>query len=105
MGYRYGTETGTILTVATNLRLRPEAESALREAAERLGRSQQELIREAVNNYLGVSREGADRRPPDPLRAAGIVRAPREPFRRARRLLDLPGGITTEGLLDRGERL
>lgn len=40
--------------MATNLRLRPEAETALRKEAERTGRSQQDLIREALDRYLSI---------------------------------------------------
>ena len=46
--------------MATNLRLRPDAARALREAAERTNRSQQDLIREAVDLYLGLGQEQTD---------------------------------------------
>ncbi|WP_394770128.1 hypothetical protein [Lacisediminihabitans sp.] len=94
--------------MATNLRLRPEAETALREESERTGRSQQELLREAVDQFLGL----AERPVPSPrsrdsiedLIARGMLRPAREPFRRARRRLKLPEGVTSIDLLDREDR-
>jgi len=38
------------------------------------------------------------------LVAAGVVRPPAEPFRRAQRLLELPEGVTSLDLLDREDR-
>jgi hypothetical protein len=96
--------------MATNLRLRPDAEAALREESERTGRSQQELLREAVDQFLGL----AERPVPSPSRsrdsvedliARGILRPAREPFRRARRRLTLPEGVTSLDLLDREDRI
>ena len=84
--------------MATNLRLRPAAEVALRAASERSGRSQQELIREAVDGYLGLSTV-------DPPVNSGIVRAPRSALRRVDRLLTLPAGVTSLDLLDRDDRI
>jgi predicted transcriptional regulator len=40
--------------MAMNLRLSPEAEAALRAEADRANRSQQDLIRDAVDQYLGL---------------------------------------------------
>ena len=40
--------------MATNLRLNEKATSALRDASLRTGRSQQDIIRAAVDNYLGL---------------------------------------------------
>ncbi len=37
-----------------NLRLSPEAEEAVRREAERTGRSQHEVIREAIGRHLGL---------------------------------------------------
>lgn len=91
--------------MATNLRLRPEAETALREAAERSGRSQQDLIREAVDRYLGLDMVRPNRDSLDELIRKGVVRPPREPYRRADRLLTLPPGVTSLDLLDREDRI
>lgn len=89
--------------MATNLRLRPETETALREEAERSGRSQQELIREALDRYLGIGvRPGAHSM--DELIANGTVIRPRVPYRRPHRLLQLPDGVTSLDLLDREDR-
>ena len=89
--------------MATNLRLRPAAEDALRAAAERTGRSQQDLIREAIDQYLELveARQHTDY---DQLVAAGLVIPSRIPFRRATTKLTLPEGVTTADLLDREDR-
>lgn len=88
--------------MATNLRLREELEVALRERAERTGRSQQELIREALERYLGLGN------PRDisieELIARGVVRPAREPMRHSDHLLTLPPGVTSLDLLDREDR-
>lgn len=89
--------------MATNLRLAPEIETALREEAARTGRSQQEIIRTALERHLRLVPE-----PPveklDPLVLSGRVRAPRTPFRRALALLELPEGVTSLDLMDRDDR-
>ncbi|MBN9150626.1 MAG: ribbon-helix-helix protein, CopG family [Micrococcales bacterium] len=90
--------------MATNLRLRPETEAALRAESERTGRSQQELIREALDQYLRLSATAPAPRSMADLVAAGVVRPPDEPFRRAQRLLELPEGVTSLDLLDREDR-
>lgn len=90
--------------MATNLRLRPEAENALRKESERTGRSQQDLIREALDRYLSI---GTPRPVPssiDELIASGALLPAREPYRRASRLLELPEGVTSLDLLDREDR-
>ena len=46
--------------MATNLRLSPESARALQDAARASGRSQQELIREALDQYLGLRSESAE---------------------------------------------
>ena len=89
--------------MATNLRLRAETENALRAEAERTGRSQQELIREALDRYLGV-RVTPGSRSMDRLIASGAVIPPEVPYRRPHRLITLPDGITSLDLLDREDR-
>jgi predicted transcriptional regulator len=91
--------------MATNLRLRPETEAALRAEAERTGRSQQQLIREALDEYLKLRPTALASRSMDELIAAGVVRPAKVPFRRAHRLLELPDGVTSLDLLDRENRL
>ena len=86
--------------MATNLRLPAETERALRQRSERTGRSQQDLIRAALDEYLGLV--PASTATLDELIAAGVVTAPR-PVRQATRLT-LPPGMTTEQLLDREDR-
>ena len=92
------------LIMATNLRLRPEAETALRKESERTGRSQQDLIREALDRYLSI---GTPRPAPssiDELIASGALLLAREPYRRPHRRLTLPPGVTSLDLLDREDR-
>ncbi len=91
--------------MATNLRLRSETEDALRAEAQRTGRSQQELIREAVDRYLGLVPDIAVTGQEDPLLISGAVRAPRVPYQRPRHRLTLPSGMTTADLLDRADRM
>jgi len=89
--------------VATNLRLRPATEAALRDAAERTGRSQQDLIREAVDQYLehGLAPKRSSLQQ---LIDAGLVVPSRIPYRRAENPITLPEGMTTADLLDRDDR-
>ncbi|SDT44294.1 ribbon-helix-helix protein, CopG family [Jiangella sp. DSM 45060] len=102
--------------MATNLRLRPEAVAALRAEAERSGRSQQDVLRAAVDSYLGIDTGlGAEpvhrREAPEgageleQLVAARMVRPPRTPYRRPSRRLTLPSGVTSAELLDRDDRV
>ena len=91
--------------MATNLRLRPETEAALRERAESTGRSQQELIREALDQFLGLtSRPDVAPGSIADLIARGVLIAPREPYRRPHRRLTLPESVTSIDLLDREDR-
>lgn len=85
--------------MATNLRLSEAAARALRQAAEATGRSQQDLLREAVDRYLGLDSPGADRQR---ARAAGLVR-PGTPFRDVTPTVRLPRGVTTRDLLQRDD--
>lgn len=89
--------------MATNLRLRPEAEDALRRESQRTGRSQQELIREAIDRYLDVRLADANTKRPT-LVERGLGLPPRSPMRAAVRLISLPDGITSLDLLDRNDR-
>jgi hypothetical protein len=88
--------------MATNLRLSAEAEAALRAEAQRTGRSQQDLLREAVARYLGMlpGQSGID-----PLIAHGKVDPPRVPYRDVRPTLRLGQGERSVDLLDREDRL
>lgn len=91
--------------MATNLRLRPDAEEAVRREAERTGRSQQELIREAVDQYLKLSATDDPRSDAESLVASGIVLPPRSPFRQVTPSLSLPEGKSSVDLLGRDDRL
>ena len=99
---------GTVRGMATNLRLSHEAEEAVRAEARRSGRSQQEVIRAAINRYLSLAPEeegGQQKSDLDQLIAAGLVRPPRTPYRRPRRRLRLTDGVTSADLLDRSDRI
>lgn len=84
-----------------NLRLRPEVAEALRAESERTGVSQQEILRRAVDDHLGLAAAARSRRLPD------WVEPPRQVFRDVVPRVALPEGITSEQILDdlRAERL
>lgn len=84
--------------MAMNLRLSEATARALREAAAATGRSQQELLREAVDQYLGLTSPARDR---ERARAAGLVRAGTS-FRDVAPTVRLPHTTTGE-LLDRDD--
>jgi hypothetical protein len=86
--------------MATNLRLSARTAQALREASHRSGRSQQELLREAVDRYLGLDEAATDR---ERAIALGVVKRP-TPFQDIRPTIALPTGLTSLDLLDRDDR-
>jgi len=90
--------------MATNLRLRPDAEEALRAAAERSGRSQQDLLREAVDRYLDLDADPSIPRSREALIVTEGVLVPRVPYRRVRPSLSAPGTPSLD-LLDRTDRI
>lgn len=93
--------------MATNLRLRSEVELALRAEAERTGRSQQDLIREAIEVALGLRADDRrDRERAELLASRGILTA-RLSFRELAEadLTRLPKGTSSDDLLDREDRL
>jgi hypothetical protein len=83
--------------MSTNLRLDERAAAALRAAAAKSGRSQQELLREAVNRYLGLDAAQNSR---DLALAKGLVKAP-TPMRDVEPEIHLAPGMGTLDLLDR----
>ncbi len=85
--------------MATNLRLSPETARALQEAARRSGRSQQDLIRDAVEQYLGIAPTSGER---ERLIAAGAIK-PGTPFEDVEPWVTLPAGVSSRDLLDRDE--
>ncbi|MGH3870608.1 MAG: ribbon-helix-helix protein, CopG family [Pseudonocardiaceae bacterium] len=89
--------------MATNLRLRPDAEAALRAEAERSGRSQQEILRDALDRYLDLA--GEDSPSGDALLRSGTLLPPRTRYRRVTPRRTLPTGTTSLDLLNRAERL
>ncbi|MBC8090392.1 MAG: hypothetical protein H7Y15_00265 [Pseudonocardia sp.] len=87
--------------MAVNLRLRPDAEEALRREGERSHRSQQEVLRAAVDRYLGLDDPAASA--VHDLIATGRVRPPRSPYRKVRPRES--SEVPSLELLDRADRL
>ncbi len=83
--------------MAMNLRLRPEAAEALRAEAERTGLSQQEILRRAVDEHLGLLPRTKPRALPE------WVIPPAEPYRRIDSVFTLPPGMTVLEFIDRQE--
>jgi predicted transcriptional regulator len=90
--------------VATNLRLSPEVAAALQAEAERTGKSQQEIIRDAVAQHLHLAGREARLSDRDQARASGLVRPARVPYRKVTPRLRLPEGMDSLDLLDREDR-
>ncbi len=91
--------------MAMNLRLSPDAEEAVRREAERIGRSQQEVIREAISRHLGLSAGHGSSSELGVLVSTGTIRLPRVPYRKVAKRLTLPPGVTGADLLDRDDRI
>jgi hypothetical protein len=72
----------------------------LRAEAARRGKSQQDLIREAIAKELGMASELT---PMELAVRVGTVEAP-EPFRDTHPTLALPAGMSSSDLLDREDR-
>lgn len=93
------------MPVATNLRLPVAIETALRREAQRTGRSQQDIIREALGRHLHLepgSGVGTDR---DALVATGAVLPERSPYSELSAPVVLPTGMTSDDLLERDDRV
>ncbi len=89
-----------------NLRLPPETETALRAHAQLTGRSQQAILREALDRYLAAATaEPATTGDRERLVASGAVLPPRTPYRRTTPTLAVPDGTTSLDLLDRADRI
>lgn len=82
------------------MRLSDELASALRDAAARRGRSQQDVVREAIAKDLGLvpGLTAMQRAVRD-----GVVDAP-EPYRDVEPTLSLPRGTSSLELLERADR-
>lgn len=95
--------------MAMNLRLSESAATALRAESERTGRSQQDIVREAVDRYLARSARVASAEPED---ASATIRGsirdmiipPRTPYRHDIVPVEMPEGMTSLDLLDREDR-
>jgi predicted DNA-binding protein len=90
--------------MAMNLRLSPETASALQAEAERTGRSQQEIVREAVTRHLHLAEDDSSASDRERARAAQVVRPARVAYRRVTPRLRLPKGTSSLDLLDRDDR-
>lgn len=86
--------------MSTNLRLSDELAEALREAAARTGRSQQDIVREAIAKELGLSEAAT---PMERAIRSGLVKPPM-PYQRTVSAVALSKGVTTLDLLDRDDR-
>ncbi|WP_109774516.1 ribbon-helix-helix protein, CopG family [Quadrisphaera granulorum] len=94
--------------MAINLRLAPEAEEALRERAAITGRSQQELLRAAVDALLERHDvEGAPSAASEShqLISRGRLHPARVAYRRPVQRYTAPNGGRSSDALDRDERL
>lgn len=87
--------------MATNLRLSEAAAEAVRAEAKRTGRSQQDIIREAVDRYLAAPERAAE---PSRGSIRDTIIPPRMPFVSDTPRLQLPEGVTSLDLLDREDR-
>ncbi len=90
--------------MATNLRLRPDAAEAVRREAERTGRSQQDVIREAVDTLLNRAATGQTEDQVEAQVMSVALRPPRTAYRRPAKRLILPARMTSGDLLDRDDR-
>lgn len=92
--------------MAMNLRLRPEAAAALQAEAERTGRSQQDILRDAVDRHLHlVPDESGDRNDRESAIAVRLAFPPRIAYRKVTPSLHLPKGMNSLDLLDRSDRI
>jgi predicted transcriptional regulator len=87
--------------MSTNLRLSEELAAALRKESARTGRSQQEIVREAIAAKLGLT---ANETELEKAVREGRVEAP-EPFRDFPPPLTLPRGRSSLDLLERDDRV
>lgn len=83
--------------MSTNLRLDERAVIALRAAAAETGRSQQDILREAVNRYLGLDEPSNSR---ERALSQGLVKEP-TPMQDTDPSVRLSPGVGTLDLLDR----
>lgn len=88
--------------MATNLRLSDAAAKAVKAEAKRSGRSQQDIIREAVDRYLAAPEPHAA--PPASGSLRDMIIPPRTPFKHDIVPINLPEGVTSLDLLDREDR-
>lgn len=88
--------------MAINLRMPPGTAELLRVRAHSSGLSQNAIILEALESYLGIEASRPDS--VERLLARGILKPPRIPYREATVMLKLPDGVTSLELLDREDR-
>ncbi|MEV6410866.1 ribbon-helix-helix protein, CopG family [Kribbella sp. NPDC051718] len=90
--------------MAVNLRLTPEMASALQAEADRTGKSQQEILREAVARHLHLVGEELPVSDRDSARTAHRVNPARVAYRKVTPQLRLPKGVDSLELLGRDDR-
>ncbi|WP_410786449.1 hypothetical protein [Kribbella sp. C-35] len=90
--------------MAMNLRLPADVETALRAEAERTGRSQQEIVRDALGRRLHLIDHEDPSGDRERARAAQVVQPARVPYRRVKPRIRLPKGTSSLDALDRGDR-
>ena len=91
--------------MAVNLRLSSDVAAALQAEAERSGRSQQDILREAVARHLRLVEDEPQTSDRATARTDQVVRPARVPYRKVSPRLRRPEGTSTLDLLDRGDRL
>lgn len=89
--------------MAMNLRLSESAAAAVKAESVRTGRSQQDIIREAVDRYLAAP-ERAPMESPFRGSLRDSIIPPRMPFKRDIEPIKMPDGVTSLDLLDREDR-
>lgn len=90
--------------MATNLRLDSQTERALRDLAAATGRSQQDIMREAIASYLGFATRVDMTDAAIERRRAALI-PPKRPYSRPRVTLRLTNGATSLDLIDREDRV
>ncbi len=94
------------IAMATTLRLQAATTDALRAEASRSGRSQQQVIRDALEQYLAAANDRREAAPPSGIDTlGGLIRPARRPFGTTELSpLTLRAGESTADLLDRDDR-
>ncbi|MBI4898704.1 MAG: ribbon-helix-helix protein, CopG family [Actinobacteria bacterium] len=87
-----------------NLRLSESATAAVKAESVRTGRSQQDIIRQAVDRYLAEPERGTAGAPNRASLRETVI-PPRTPFKHDIETIQLPDGLNSLDLLDREDRI